>query len=402
MSKPVDDLRPLLEPQERLDRMIQATFRRFGRKVVDLSYANVYDGPDLEVRLALQLAASDDGDLCFQYTPYGGRTTTRRMIASKLAGEYGLPFHFRDVILTPGAMGALNIVLRTLFGPEDEVLLPTPCWHDYPLYLQNLGIPFRHVSLGEDKHLDLQSIAAGVGARTRGILLSQPCCPTGVVYSKEEIARLSDLLRDAERTFGTEIYLISDEVHRNLIWSGRPFPSPLASYPRSLCIYSFGKALALQGERIGYAAVSPEMPERDRIRQRLERAVRLMGFCTPTDLMQRAVCRLLDFQPRLDVLARRQETVRAELRAHGYDLCDAEATFFVYARSPIPDDVEFAELMAAQGVLVVPSSLFHERGYFRLSLTARWESIAEGLPAFARVIERVESRSRECSSHCSA
>jgi aspartate aminotransferase len=324
------------------------------------------------------------------------------MIASKLAGEYGLPFHFRDVILTPGAMAALNIVLRTLFGPEDEVLLPTPCWHDYPLYLQNLGIPFRQVRLGEDKHLDLSKLAAALGARTRGILLSQPCCPTGVMYSREEIAGLSDLLRDAERRSGRAIYLVSDEVHRNLIWSGRSFPSPLASHPRSVCIYSFGKALALQGQRIGYAAVSPVMPERDLIRQGLERAVRLMGFCTPTDLMQRAVCRLLDFQPRVDVLAMRQETVRTELRAQGYELCDADATFFVYARSPMADDVEFAELMASEGVLVVPSSLFHERGYFRLSLTARWESIVEGLPAFARAIERVESRSRECSTHCSA
>jgi aspartate aminotransferase len=402
MSKPLDDLRPLLEPQEQLDRLLQATFRRFGRKVVDLSYANVYDGPDPEVRRALMLAASEDGELCFQYSPYGGRTTARRMIASKLAGEYGLPFHFRDVVLTPGAMAALNVVLRALFGPEDEVLLPTPCWHDYPLYLRNLGIPFRPVALGEDKHLDLLSIAASVGARTRGILLSQPCCPTGVLYSKEEIAGLCDVLRDAERAFGTHIYLISDEVHRQLVWSGRRFHSPLASYPRSVCIYSFGKALSLQGQRIGYAAVSPEMPEKDRIRQRLERAVRLMGFGTPTDLMQRAVCRLLDFRPRVDVLATRQETVRTALRAQGYDVCPADATFFVYVRSPIPDDAEFAERLASEGVLVAPSSLFHERGYFRLSLTARWESIAEGLPAFARALPRGEGRSRECSTHYSA
>jgi aspartate aminotransferase len=398
MSTRIDDLRPLLEPQERLDRMIQATFRRFGRKVVDLSYANVYDGPDAEVREALQLAAAEDGELCFQYSPYGGRTTARRMIASRLSQEYALPFHLRDAILTPGAMAALNIALRALFGPEDEVLLPVPCWHDYPVYLRNLGIPFRPVRLGPDKHLDLSEIAEAIGPGTRGILLSQPCCPTGVVYSQEELDGLAELLRDSERAFGTEITLISDEVHRHLIWSGRPFHSPLASHPRSLCIYSFGKALALQGQRIGYAAVSPAMPGKDRVRERLERAVRLMGFCTPTDLMQRAVCRLLDFQPRMDALAARQQTVRAALRSQGYDVCEADATFFVYARSPLADDVQFAELMAAQGVLVAPSSLFHEPGYFRLSLTARWPSIVEGLPAFARVMDDISSRARECSS----
>lgn len=383
----ISALEPLLEPQERLDRLITATMRRFGRNVVDLSYANAYDGPDEEVLRALEVSVREDRALSFQYTPYGGRTITRRLVASHLGQEYGLPFMFRDIIMTPGAMAALNVVFRAVLRAHDEVMVLTPCWQDYPLYLRNLGIRTRHVSLGEDKHLDLAAIGRALRADTRAILFSQPCCPTGVLYSKDEIEELARLLREAEARFGTRIYLISDEVHRRLVWSGAAFHSPLLSYPRSLSIYSFGKALALQGQRIGYVAVSPQMPENNELRQALERCVRLMGFCTPTNLMQRAICRLLDYQPRLDVLAERQEEVRARLTGYGYEVCKAEATFFVYVRSPVPDDFTFAEALAGLGVLIAPSALFHERSYFRLSLTAPSASIAAGLPAFARVLQ---------------
>jgi aspartate aminotransferase len=390
MYTAVDHLHPWLEPQERLDRLIQTTYRRFGRKVLDLSYANVHDGPDAVVRAALRDAAADAGALCFQYSPYGGRTVTRRAIASRLSEEHALPFGFRDVILTPGAMAALNVALRAMFGPDDEVIVPTPCWHDYPLYLHNLGIPFTFVPLGADKHLDLPAIAAAIGPRTRGLLLSHPCCPTGVLYSRQELEELSSLLRDASRTFGRPIRVIADEVHRALIWTDRPFFSLAASYPHTLCIYSFGKALALQGQRIGYVAISPTMPDVGAVRERLERCVRLMGFCTPTDLMQRAVCRLLDYRPPLDALAGRQTAIRSELRSYGYEICDAEATFFIYVTSPLADEVRFAELLADAGVLVLPSSLFHERGYVRLSVTARLDAIAARLPAFADVLQQVQ------------
>lgn len=385
--KGINHLQPLLEPQERLDQLIGATMRRFGRRTVDLSYANVYDGPDEEVLRALELSVREERELAFQYTPYGGRTMTRRVIATDLSQEYGLPFTFRDIVMTPGAMAALNVVFRALFGADDEVIVLTPCWHDYPLYFRNLGIPVSLVALAKDKHLDLAAIGRALGRRTKGILLSQPCCPTGVLYGRDELEELAKLLLKAEARFGTRLYLISDEVHRRLVWSGASFHSPLASYPRSLSIYSFGKVLALQGQRIGYVAVSPQMPENHEVRQALEHSVRLMGFCTPTNLMQRAICRLLDYRPRLDLLAQQQEAVRAQLTAHGYEVCKADATFFVYAKSPVPDDFKFAASLASFGVLVVPSTLFYESGYFRISLTARPAAVAAGLPAFGRVLE---------------
>jgi aspartate aminotransferase len=386
MSKAIAELHPWLEPQERFDRILATTFRRFGNKVVDLSYANFYDGPPKPVLVALEKAVADGGVLALQYTPYGGRTVTRRLIAASLAHEFGLPFDHHSVILTPGATAALNMIFRTLFGPETEVILPTPCWHDYPLYLTNLGIPIRAVPLGPDKHLDVEAIAQALGPRTGGILFSQPCCPTGVVYSKTELEELSGLLKNAQERFQTAIYLISDEVHRHSVWGEKAFDSPLATYPRGLTIYSFGKALSIQGQKIGYVAVSPEMPENKSIVKQLEQCERMMGFGAPTTLMQHAVCDLIDYRPPLDLIAERQRQARRELQRFGYEVCDAGATYFMYVRCPIPNDFAFAEHLAARGVLVLPSTLFHEPGYVRISLTARADAIAMGLRVLGEVL----------------
>jgi aspartate aminotransferase len=388
MSNTVRRLQPLLEPLERLDRLSAATFRQFGPRLVDLSYANPYDGPADEVRRVLARVAAERGGLSLQYTAAGGRAATRRAVADRLRQDYGLPFESRDIVMTAGATVALNVVFRALFGPGDEVVVLTPCWQDHPLYLRNLDIPIAFVPLGAGKHFDLDAIARAIGPATRGLLLSQPCCPTGVVYDEREIAELSALLGACEARYGTRIYVVSDEVHREMAWGTAAFRSPLLDYDRSVSIYSFGKALSLQGQRIGYAAVSPAMPERDEVRANLERGTRFMGFGNPTSLMQYAVCDLLDCKPNLEPLAERQALVRRELAGYGYEVCDGGATFYVYVKSPIADDFRFAEELAARGVLVMPGALFQDPGYIRLSLTARSQAIAASLTQFARVMEQ--------------
>lgn len=386
MLSAVAALEPLLEPQERLDRLIAAAFRRFGPRVVDLSYANPYAGPAEEVMQVLRQTTAERKGLSLQYTPCAGRTATRRAIAAQLEQEYALPFRFQDVIMTSGGMAGLNVACRALFRPADEVIVLTPCWQDYPLYLRNLNIPYRLVPLRPDKHLDLNAIRRSIGPATRGVLFSHPCCPTGVVYGDEEIAGLARILNDAQSLFGTSLYIVSDEVHRHLVWSGASYVSPLRMYPRSVTIYSFGKALSLQGQRIGYVAVSPQMPDREEARTALERCVRLMGFGSPASLMQYAVCDLVAYKPSTEPMSRVQAHVRTTLSRYGYEVCHGDATFYVYIKSPMADDFLFAERLASCGVLVVPSTLFHDPGYVRLSLTARPEAIDAALPVFDSVL----------------
>ena len=190
MRNTVSALEPLLQPQERLDRLIASAFRRFGPRLVDLSYANPHGGPSADVCRVLERVTAECTGSSLQYTPYGGRTATRRAVADAVSREYGLPFEYRDVIMTSGAMSALNVVFRALFEPADEVIVLTPAWHDYPLYLRNQNMAVRFVPLRPDKQLDVPAIAAAIGPRTRGVLFSQPCCPTGSgVLAKTEIVR---------------------------------------------------------------------------------------------------------------------------------------------------------------------------------------------------------------------
>ena len=399
MSNAINTLQRLLEPQERLDRLIASTFRRFGPRLVDLSYANPCDGPSDEVLSILARAAAESKGRSLQYTPIAGRTAARRAVAAALEQRFGLPFDFRDVFLTAGAMPALNIVCRALFDAGDEVIVVTPAWQDHPLYLRNLQVDARLVPLQHDNHLDLDAIGAAIGPSTRGILFSQPCCPTGVLYSRTEIERLASILMEAEARLGTRIYIVSDEVHRDLVWSGKTFYSPLQSYPRSISIYSFGKAFAMQGQRIGYLAICPRMPRLDEMRTTIERCVRVMGFGHPTAIMQRAAGDLVDCRPEIASLARAHALVRRSLKASGYDVCDGDASFYVYVKSPIDDDFAFAELLASHGVLVMPSTLFHDPGYVRLSLTAGRHAIETALPVLAAVLDETRE-GIACSSRC--
>jgi aspartate aminotransferase len=383
------ELEVLLSAQERFEECRKEWTVRAGRNLCDMAYANPYGGPAPEVVAAIGDALRSDRVLDLQYTPYGGATITRRLIAQRLSQTHGEPFRWRDVVMTPGAMAALNVVFRFLRGSDGggEVIVLTPCWMDYPLYLTNLGltpvlVPLRRGTF----RLDLDAIERAIGPATRAVVLSQPANPTGVLYSLEELQALAAVLDAAGRGTGNRPWLVSDECHRDVVFGPSAFVPPGRYYDRTLVIYSFGKAYLIQGQRTGYVAVPPRVDERDALARHFERLCRAMGFCTPTALMQLAVRRLLTITPDLGPLSARRARVSAALVEAGYDLPDSEATFFLYPRSPDADDFRFAERLARQGVLVLPAALFHDRGHFRIALTASDEMVDRALRVLRDVL----------------
>lgn len=364
------ELERLLSPQERFEELRRRALLRKGPALCDLAYANPYDGPDPQVVEAIREALDSERALDLQYTPYGGSTITRRLIAQSLSERHGRRFHFRDIIMTPGAMAALSILFRAVRGdePAGEVVVITPCWMDYPLYLVEIGL--RPVFVPVDPltlRLDLERIRDAVGPRTRAVVLSQPANPTGIIYTRDELVELAALLRQLDRP----PLLISDECHRDVRGDDVPLVSPIEVYDETCIVYSFGKSLLMQGQRIGYIAVSPRISGGRAGAALLERICRMMGFCTPTALMQLAVRKLLTVRPpQLAAMDGRRARAAAALRDAGYELVAPQATFFLYPRSPDPDDFAFAERLADRGVLVLPSQLFHHVGHFRISLTA--------------------------------
>jgi aspartate aminotransferase len=357
------------------------------RDLCDLAYANAYGGPPRFVIEAMRAGLDTDRQLDLQYTPYGGATLSRRRIGESLSQLQGLRFPWRNVVLTPGAMAALNIVFRAMAAvdPEGEVIVVTPCWLDYPLYLVNLGLRPVLVPLNaETLRLDLNAIDAAITARTRAVVISQPCNPTGLMHSIEELRGLAGLLAQRDEQ---QITLVSDECHRDVLFDGARFVPVAAVYPATVVVYSFGKALFIQGQRIGYVAVSPNFPDADAFVATLERLCRVMGFCTPTALMQLAVRKLLDQPLDFSHIAARRRAMLDALRDAAIVTQPSQATFFLYPKVPQGDDFEFAERLAQQGLLVLPAPVFHHTGHFRLALTAPDDQIERG----ARILRQVSA-----------
>lgn len=375
------EIEQYLSNQERFEGLRQKTSLRAGRNLCDFSYANSYDGPSCEVRWAIRDCLERDRTLDLQYTPYGGSTVTRRLIARQLSATHGKRFNWRDIVLTPGAMAALNVLFRLVRrdGEPNEVLVLTPCWLDYPLYLANLDMKPVMVPLAEDlMGFSMERIERALSPHTRAIVISQPNNPLGTLHSREQLRELSALLEAAE----SRPLLIADECHRDIVFDPSLFLSPLEYYDQTCLVYSFGKSLFMQGQRIGYAAVSPKLPDHEAVAGQLERLCRTMGFCTPTSLMQLAVRDLLNTKPNLEQIQCRRKRVLNVLQTSGYQVIPSQATFFLYVRSPDDDDFAFVERLAEHFVLVLPSSMFHQKGYFRISLTASEDMIERALPIF--------------------
>jgi aspartate aminotransferase len=380
------ELEQLLEPLERFEQ-IRRRAVRFGDRLADLSYANAYEGPPQAVRSALQATLADARPLDLQYAPFGGATLSRRAVADRLSAGDGLPYAFHDVVLMPGAMPALQLALRVAGPPGGEVLIPTPCWMDYPLYARFAGLVPRLVPpCGPDLELDLAALRAAASSRTRAVLLSHPGNPTGRSRTAA-LAELARALREIEREHGCELTLISDETHRDFMPDHR---TAAAAFERTIVVYSFGKYHLAQGQRLGYAAVSPRHPAGRAVAEEMVRWTRIAAIATPTALMQRAIPRLLGLRHDLGALEAERRRVLDSLHEAGYDTVGSGATMFIYAKTPprFPDDFALAEHLAGEGVLVLPAPVFHHEGHFRIAVTGASRNLDRALSALRSAHER--------------
>ncbi|HEX5146491.1 MAG TPA: aminotransferase class I/II-fold pyridoxal phosphate-dependent enzyme [Conexibacter sp.] len=376
------ELELLLAPLERFEG-VRRRAARLGDRLIDLSFANPSAGERPGVRAALRETLDDVRALDLQYTPTGGSVLSRRAAADALASSHALPFAVRDVTLTPGATAALQLALRTAGRRGGEVLIPAPCWLDHPLYARAVGLEPRLVpARSDDLSLDLDALRAAASARTCAVLLSVPGNPTGRRCDPRTLSALGAALGEIERTHGTEVTLIADETHRD--YEAAPYASACAHHARTLVVYSFGKYHLLQGQRLGYAAVSPRHPRRDDAGRELVRWARIAGVAAPTALMQRALPRLLALRHDLSQLSAARALTVDGLRAVGCEPVTPDATLFVYARVPDgwPGDEAFAAALARRGVLVLPAALFHHAGFVRLAMT-------EPADRLERALERI-------------
>jgi aspartate aminotransferase len=313
----------------------------------------------------------------------------RETVAAALREWRGLPFEPDDIAMTPGAFGALAVAFRALLNPGDEVIYSLPPWFLYePMLLSADAVPVK-VRVSDDHDLDLDAIGSAIGPRTRTVIVNTPNNPTGRVYPPATLTALGDLLTAASKHHGRPIWLISDEPYARLVFSDSRFHSPSEFYPYTVISYSYGKVLLTPGERIGWLAISPSVPGREALRRAIEVCQIAAGWMFPNAVLQHAIADLERLSIDIGELEGKRDRVVAELSVAGYELRRPEGTFYLWVRSPDPDEQAFCRLLAERQVLVLPGSVFEVPGYFRVSLTATNEMIDRALPVFRAAIDEV-------------
>lgn len=301
----------------------------------------------------------------------------------------GVRYDPQDIFLTTGAFSALYVTLGAILDPGDEVIFNSPPWFFYePMIVSYDAVPVRVRVNMQNFDLDLDAIAAAITPRTRAIIVNSPNNPTGKIYSPETLRQLADVLTTAQHKTGRPIYLLSDESYSRIVYDGHRFPSPTVYYPYSFLIYTYGKTLLTPGQRIGYIALPPEMPDREQMRSALFVSLFISGYAFPNALLQHALADLDKLSIDVGHLKSKRDYMVGALQEMGYRLHSPEGTFYLLPRSPREDDVAFTEMLHAYKIFCMPGAVVEMPGYFRISLTANDDMIQRALPGFAAAMEK--------------
>ena len=335
--------------------------------VFDLSLGNPVIEPPAEFKDELRRLASEPMAGMHRYMPNPGYMETRQAVAETLSAETGLPFEGGDVVMTCGAAAAANVVLKTILNPGDEVIILAPYFFEYLYYIDNHDGVSVVVNTTDRFRLDLAAIEQSITPRTRALIVNSPNNPSGVVYSSSEIAGLAELLDRKQAEHGTEIFLISDEPYKRIIFDGMEFPQIVPAYDNSVIVTSHAKDLALPGERIGFIAINPNHKDKEELAGGFSFCNRTLGFVNAPALMQHVVRNLQGVSIDPDYYQRKRDFMHTALMEMGYDTVKPEGAFYLYPKAPIEDDVAFTRELLQSNVLVVPGRGFGTPGYFRIS-----------------------------------
>jgi aspartate aminotransferase len=356
--------------------------------VFDFSLGNPNATPPDAFFRALREAAEEHQPALHRYMPNVGFDEARAAVARFLRTEYGAPFEAADVIMTSGAAGGMNVTLRALCNPGDEVLILTPFFPEYRFYVEQAGGRVVLVPTDADFQPDLGKIEAAITERTRAIIINSPNNPTGAIYSEANCRELGALLARHDRP-ERPIYILLDDPYRRIIYDVDTCPTPLRHYPRTILISSYSKDVSIAGERIGYIAVPHSVPQREKVLAAMTMLNRTLGFVNASAFMQRVIARCADARCDLDFYRQNRDLLCNALLSYGYDLKVPGGALYAFPKTPIADDAEFIAVLVKHRVLAVPGRGFGRPGYMRLSFCVDRKTIERGLPALKAAIDEV-------------
>jgi aspartate aminotransferase len=373
-------IRAMFEESERLKRI------HGPENIFDFTLGNPVAEPPAKLRSELIKIVSGDTTGIHRYMSNSGYEDVRQEIAEFQAKKTHLPFTKDHIIMTVGSAGGINVVLKSILDPGDEVIVPNPFFVEFMFYIENHGGEMKLVETREDFHLDVDAIEQAITERTKAIIVNSPNNPTGVVYKEDELHRLADVL-NRRRQQGQRIYLISDEAYRKIIYDSAVLPDIFNIYGDTISVSSHSKDLALPGERIGYISISPRIPNDKSLIDAMIFANRILGFINAPALMQRLVAGLQMNSVDIKAYQAKRDALYNILIEAGFSTVKPEGAFYIFPKSPVSDDIEFIRKLQENHVLGVPGIGFGRRGYFRLAYCVEMDTIQRSREAFLKVGE---------------
>ncbi|WP_169703398.1 pyridoxal phosphate-dependent aminotransferase [Candidatus Kuenenia stuttgartiensis] len=340
--------------------------------------------PPLEFVEELKRVANIPFRRCMANSALAGHVQAREAIAKTLSKERGLPFTAQHVIMTAGGAGALNIILKAILNPGDEVIVLSPLYLEYPYYIDNHGGVCCVAETNADFTLNIDAIAAKTTPRTKAIIINSPNNPSGMIYFDESLKSTARLLNEKNRQFGNDIFLIYDAAYQDIVYDGNKLPDIFNIYSNTIFAASYSKPLSIPGERIGYAAVHPAMKNSRELMEALTFANRVLGYLSAPVLMQHVVTNLQGVcVDRAEYQGRRDMFCNA-LQDFGYSFTRPMGAYYIFTKTP-GDDLVFTQELAKEGILVLPGKSFGRSGYIRIAFCVKKETIKKSLPGFKKV-----------------
>lgn len=356
--------------------------------IYDFSLGNPNLNPPKSFRDSLIDSASSSVKGNHAYMPNVGFPYVRKSVAAYVSVELQAEVSESEIIMTCGAAGALNVILKTILDPGDEVITPSPYFVEYKFYADNHGGILKTVPTKPDFSLDINAISSAINNKTKAVLINSPNNPTGRIYGKESLIELGTILNDKSGKTGRTIYLISDEPYRKIVYDGVKVPSIFNCYRESIIATSYSKDISIPGERIGYIAVNPKAAFKENLINGMTLSNRILGFVNAPALMQRIIASIQGASVDISEYKRKRDILCNNLAECGYEFVRPSGAFYLFPKSPVPDDVKFVKALQDELILVVPGSGFGGPGHFRIAFCVDDDIIINSIPGFKKTMEK--------------
>ncbi|MCR4589211.1 MAG: pyridoxal phosphate-dependent aminotransferase [Lachnospiraceae bacterium] len=376
--------------------VIRQMFEEGQNMAKEFGAENVYDfslgnpnvpAPDKVRDTAIELLKNEDPLSIHGYMSNAGYPEVRKKVADSLNKRFGTSFNENNIMMTVGAAAGLNCALKALLDPGDEVLTFAPYFVEYKNYVSNYdGVLNTVLTDHETFQPDLNALESAVSAKTKALIINSPNNPTGVIYSEETIKGIAEILEKKQREYGTDIFIISDEPYRELVYTDAEVPYVTKYYDNTIVCYSFSKTLSLPGERIGYIVIPDEAADHEDLFSAVSIANRVMGCVNAPSLFQKVVAECLDSKADVEYYAKNRDKIYNTLVSYGFKCVKPEGAFYLFIETPV-DDKEFVAEAKKEHILVVPGTSFALGGFVRLAYCVSYETIVNSLPAFKRLSE---------------